>query len=306
MIHHPRLRESRPSRIGAGALRRKRWVKKRAAAFTDPLRGVSGARRTMKRRSIDERRVGGAMRTAGRDERENSTLINLRELMRIEDDRVEAEQAAERAAVEAEQKALLEARRREAEARAAAERERADAEARREADERLATLKARLEHESAERLARVQLELAQRAIVTQPITSPPAPSRRARLGAGWVIGVISAFVTVSALGYVGLVAPRLADAESRAATATRLADARKDAMSALERELAATRAAAATAAASVVTSESKPDPHRPDRSPKPRTDRTVRKPTTTDPLLLDANRHDPLAGIGEPSLIPSK
>jgi hypothetical protein len=238
------------------------------------------------------------MQTAGRDEQENSTLINLRELMRIEDDRVEAERAAERAALEAAQRAREEARRREAEARAAAERERADAEARRMAEERVALLKARLEHETAERLARVQLELAQRAIVTQPITSPPAAPRRARLGAGWILGAISAFVAVTALGYAGVIAPRIADAESRAAVATRLALARKDAMSTLERELAATRAAAATTAASVATPEpSTPEAIRPERT-KPRTDRTIRKPTTTDPLPLDGSRHDPLAGIG--------
>jgi hypothetical protein len=246
---------------------------------------------------------------------ESSVLFNLQEIMRLERDRVSAEEAAVRAA-HANAIAEREARAREqreqaardqaAREQAAAERERRALEATQaeETERAAALLRIRLEAEAQQRIVERQLELAR----AEQLHSIAAEDRKKR--ASWVMAsALIALCLASGAGYAYVLEPALRSARERSAALDRLtadAAAQTEALNRQMQELMSLRAtsAGAQAPANDLTAgqveQLKRRPKRlvepAGRKPERATTETTSGATALD-ALDDAN-NDPLFGLG--------
>lgn len=246
---------------------------------------------------------------------ESSVLFNLQEIMRLERDRVSAEEAAVRAA-QANAIAEREARAREQRERvtreqtarehAAAERARRVLEAAQaEETERAAALeRIRLEAEAQQRIVDRQLELAR----AEQLHSIAAEDRKKR--ASWVMAsALVALCLASGAGYAYVLEPALRSARERSAALDRMtadAAAQTEALNRQMQELMNLRATSTSAQApanDLTASQVEQLKPRPKRLAEP----SVRKPerATTETIsgataldALDDANNDPLFGLG--------
>lgn len=241
---------------------------------------------------------------------ESSVLFNLSEIMKLERERVTAEEAAVRAA-EANARAEREAQLREQRERAAreqADRERAAAErerlaleaARAQENERAAALlRVRLEAEAAQRIADRQLELAR----TEKLIEIAELERKKR-GSWLAAAALVSLCVASGAAYTYVLEPALRASVDRSAALDRLTADAAAQTAALARQMEDLRAAQARTDAeqakpdALTASQPSPSskqPQRPRSAIKP-----VSKPDTSlDSLCKDSD--DPLCGLDSPS-----
>lgn len=238
---------------------------------------------------------------------ESSVLFNLNEIMRLERDRVSAEEAAVRAA-EAHALAEREARIREQRERvareqaatehAAAERERIAREAAQaqEHERAAALLRVRLEAEATQRLADQQLELAR----TVQLHELEAARQKTR-ASWWMASALVGLCVASGAAYAYVLEPALRSAHDRSAALDRLTADAAEQTAALSRQMEDLRAAQARAAQAPKPAEltaSQPVPAT-KRSLPPRKQPSAKPVATTADadLVLDCDEDDPLCGL---------
>ena len=245
-----------------------------------------------------------------REPDESSVLFNLRDLMRMETERIAADEAAARAAVahtaqaRAErERAAREAIERKASAARAREQDAREAEAARLRQHEAALLRIRIEASARERAESERLALEHERALRQL-------ERDARRGHFTrALGVMMVLVTIAGIaGYMLIVRPslRAAEAQARAAASARPREmeALREALARLEHERTLTAASRqslpkqAEAALSPVT----PDPHKPLAARNPKLVRPVRKPVAAATFItIDqlGDGDDPLDGLPE-------
>lgn len=237
---------------------------------------------------------------------ETSVLFNLQELMRIEQERVLAEAAAERAAHEAMERQRTERERRLADEVARAQREEAQAQRERElARERsviesdtaraTALLKVQLEMEANERAERQRRELEHARALS--LIGAERQGRGSGRALAWLlIGTL----LVAALGYFGVLSPLLRDSRAREVEALELALQHARELSALREQAAQPLPVLDSPAAAVAEPVEVSVPARVEKTPRKGMGRTkvARHHVTTETVdVLDSEDEDPLIGL---------
>jgi hypothetical protein len=243
---------------------------------------------------------------------DSSVLFNLNEIMKLERERVTAEEAAVRAAA-AHAKAEREARAREqreqaarehaAREHAAAERERLSREAvRAEENARAAQLlRVRLEAEAQQRLADQQLDLKRTAQLYEL-----AESERKKRSSWLIAGALVALCVASGAAYSYVLEPALRAAGERSAALDLLTADAAAQTAALARQVEDLRAAQARTAAEQLKPTASPTPTQTSstaKQPRPRPQPAI-KPVVKPDTSLDAlckGSDDPLCGLDSPS-----
>jgi hypothetical protein len=243
-----------------------------------------------------------------READESSVLFNLRDLMRMETERIAADEAAARAAVahaaqaRAErERAAREATEREAIAARAREQEARDAEAARLRQHEATLLRIRIEAGARERAESERLALEHE----RALHRLQRDARRGHLTRA--LGVTTALVTIAAIaGYTLIVQPslRATQAQARAAVSAqaRESQALREALARLqhERTVAAVSRQSLPKQAQAALSPATPDPHKPLTARNPKLARPVRR-SVADPTFITIDElgegDDPLDGL---------
>jgi len=246
------------------------------------------------------------------DNSESSVMFNLAEIMQLEDERVDAEHAAERARLAELERLRVEAaaqaqqeRQREVDAHERQQQQVREDELQRRADHEATLLRTRLEVERNERLERERLALEHaRALAAVP----SAPRSRIALVASMAAGAVAVAL---AAGYVGLLQPRVEAERDRVAHAQRQANASAASNSALRTHIAHLEAARAALPPTLAAAPAPAVDDPPVEASRPQTQR--RRPGTRPPRRqparrpsaapsdgledLDSSDPDPLRGI---------